>query len=30
VKLRLDNSQGLLKPGMPADAKIQVEPDVGR
>jgi HlyD family secretion protein len=30
VKLRLANPEGRLKPGMPADAKIRVEPDVGR
>ena len=30
VKLRLDNPEGLLKPGMPADAKIKVVPDAGR
>jgi len=30
VKLRLNNPEGLLKPGMPVDAKIQVEPDVVR
>ena len=27
VKVRLDNPDGLLKPGMPADVKIQVAPD---
>lgn len=27
VKLRLDDTQGLLKPGMPADAKIRAVPD---
>ena len=30
VKLRLANPDGLLKPGMPADAKIRVEPDASR
>lgn len=30
VKLRLDNPLGLLKPGMPADATIQVAPDAVR
>lgn len=30
VKLRIQNPEGLLKPGMPADARIQVEPDARR
>lgn len=30
VKIRIDNSDGLLKPGMPADVKIRVEPDAAR
>ena len=30
VKLRIQNPEGLLKPGMPADARIQVEPDAPR
>jgi HlyD family secretion protein len=30
VKVRLENPDGLLKPGMPADVKIRVDPDAGR
>jgi HlyD family secretion protein len=30
VKIRIDNPDGLLKPGMPADVKIRVEPDAAR
>jgi HlyD family secretion protein len=30
VKVRLENPDGLLKPGMPADVKIRVDPDAAR
>lgn len=30
VKLRLENADGLLKPGMPADAAIRIDPDARR
>jgi HlyD family secretion protein len=30
VKVRLENPDGLLKPGMPADVKIRMDPDAAR